>query len=154
MAFKSVIKQNKVVDDNNVNQLFVADNTADYYDGQAVTIASWVVAPVTDADEIVLWICCCDRHNDTLENDFKVNVRQPRTWDTFLIKTDFDLEQANIGTYYGIVPEEDDDSNLTGWYLISTDGTVKQWRLVTILWTRYWEFEFERYVEPAVEEGE
>jgi hypothetical protein len=40
MAFKSVIKQNKVVDDNNVNQLFTADNTADYYDGQAVTIAS------------------------------------------------------------------------------------------------------------------
>lgn len=149
MAFKSVIKQNKVVDDNNVNQLFVADNTADYYDGQAVTLDAdtWTVAPVTDADEVIFWLCCCDRHNDTLENDFKVNVRQPRTWDTFLIKTDFDLEQANIGTYYGIVPEEDDDSNLTGWYLISTNGTQKQWRLISILWDRYGEFEFQRYEE-------
>lgn len=147
MAFKSVIKQNKVVDDNNVNQLFVADNTADYYDGQALTIDSWVVAPVEDEAEVVFGISCCDRESDTLESDYKINVRQPRTWDTFLIKTDFDLEQANIGTYYGIVPEEDDDSNLTGWYLISTDGTVKQWRLISILWTRYGEFEFQRYTE-------
>ena len=32
----------------------------------------------------------------------------------------------------------------TGWYLISTTWTQKQWRLVSILWTRYGEFEFER----------
>ena len=150
MAFKSVIKQNKVVDDNNVNQLFVADNTADYYDGQALTIASWVVAPVEAEDDVVFGISCCDRVHDTLENDYKINVRQPRTWDTFLIKTDFDLAQANVGTYYGIIPEEDSDSNPTGWYLISTDWTSKQWRLISILWTRYGEFEFERVEEPSI----
>ncbi len=144
MAFKSVIKQNKVVDDNNVNQLFVADNTADYYDGQALTIDSWVVAPVTDEAEVVFGISCCDRVHDTLESDYKINVRQPRTWDTFLIKTDFDLAQANIGIYYGIIPEEDAASNPTGWYLISTTWTQLQWRLISILWTRYGEFEFER----------
>lgn len=153
MAFKSVIKQNKVVDDNNVNQLFVADNTKDYYDGQAVTLDAdtWLLAPAVDADEVIFWLCCCDRPNDTLENDYKINVRQPRTWDTFLIKTDFDLEQANIGTYYGIVPEEDDDSNLTGWYLISTDWTQKQWRLISILWDRYGEFEFQRFTNVDAE---
>ena len=153
MAFKSVIKQNKVVDDNNVNQLFVADNTADYYDGQALTLDSdtWLVAPVVDEAEVVFWISCCDRVSDTLESDYKINVRQPRTWDTFLIKTDFDLAQANVGTYYGIIPEEDSDSNPTGWYLISTTWTCKQWRLISILWTRYGEFEFERVEEPEVE---
>lgn len=144
MAFKSVIKQNKVVDDNNVNQLFLADNTKDYYDGQALTIDSWVVAPVEDEAEVVFGICCCDRPNDTLESDYKINLRQPRTWDTFLLKTDFDLADSNIGTYYGIIPELDTDSNPTGWYLISTTWTQLQWRLISILWTRYGEFEFER----------
>ena len=149
MAHKAVIKQNKVVDDNNVNQAFLADNTADYYDGQALTIDSWVVAPVADADEVVLWICTCDRPSDTLESEFKLNLRQPRTWDTFLLETDFDLEAANIGTYYGIIPEEDDNNDPTGWYVISTTGTQLQWRLISILWTRCGEFEFERtpYVE-------
>lgn len=151
MAFKSVIKQNKVVDDNNVNQLFVADNTVDYYDGQALTIASWVVAPVEDKAEVVFGISCCDRVSDTLESDYKINVRQPRTWDTFLIKTDFDLAQANVGTYYGIIPEEDSSNNPTGWYLISTTWTCKQRRLISILGTRYGEFEFERVEEPTVE---
>lgn len=150
MAFKSVIKQNKVVDDNNVNQLFVADNTVDYYDGQALTIASWVVAPVESEAEVVFGISCCDRVSDTLESNYKINVRQPRTWDTFLIKTDFDLAQANVGTYYGIIPEEDSSNNPTGWYLISTTWTCKQRRLISILGTRYGEFEFERVEEPTV----
>lgn len=144
MAFKSVIKQNKVVDDNNVNQLFLADNTEDYYDWQALKIASGEVAPVDDAWDVVFGISCCDRASDTLESEYKINVRQPRTWDTFLIKTDFDLADANVGTYYGIIPELDSDSNPTGWYLISASGTSLQWRLITVLWERYGEFEFER----------
>lgn len=144
MAFKSVIKQNKVVDDNNVNQLFLADNTEDYYDWQALKIAGGEVAPVDDEADVVFWICCCDRESDTLESDYKINARQPRTWDTFLIKTDFDLADANVGTYYGIIPELDSDSNPTGWYLISTTWTQPQWRLITVLWERYGEFEFER----------
>ena len=144
MAYKSVIKQNKVVDDNNVNQAFLADNTEDYYDGQALTIASGEVAPVAYADDEVFGICCTDRVSDTAESEFKINLRQPRTWDTFLLKTDFDLADANIGTYYGIIPEEDDDSNPTGWYVISTTGTRLQWRLISILWKKYGEFEFKR----------
>lgn len=145
MAHKAVIKQNKVVDDNNVNQAFLADNTADYYDGQAVSITDWVVAPFEGWEgEYVFWICCVDRHSDTLESEFKINVRQPRTWDTFLLETDFDLEEANIGTVYGILPEEDADENPTGWYVASWDATTKQWRLISILWLRCGEFEFER----------
>ena len=79
MAHKAVIKQNKVVDDNNVNQAFLADNTADYYDGQALTIDSGVVAPVSQADDVVFGISCVERPSDTLESAFKVNLRQPRT---------------------------------------------------------------------------
>ena len=89
MAHKAVIKQNKVVDDNNVNQAFLADNTADYYDGQALTISSGVVAPVSDEAEVVFGICCVDRPADELELEYKVFLRQPRTWDTFLLETDF-----------------------------------------------------------------
>lgn len=144
MAHKAVIKQNKVVDDNNVNQAFLADNTADYYDGQALTIDSGVVAPVSQADDVVFGISCVERPSDTLESAFKVNLRQPRTWDTFLLETDFDLDDTLIGTYYGIIPELDSDSNPTGWYVISTTWTQLQWRLISILSTRYGEFEFER----------
>lgn len=151
MAHKAVIKQNKVVDDNNVNQAFLADNTADYYDGQALTIDSGEVAPVSAAADVVFWICTCDRPSDTLESEFKVNLRQPRTWDTFLLETDFDLADSNIGTYYGIIPELDSDTNPTGWYVISTTWTQLQWRLISILWERVGEFEFQRFTNADAE---
>lgn len=151
MAHKAVIKQNKVVDDNNVNQAFLADNTQDYYDWQALTIAGWEVAPVAAAEDVVFWISCVDRPSDTLESDYKVFLRQPRTWDTFLLETDFDLADSNIGTYYGIIPELDTNSNPTGWYVISTTWTQLQWRLISILWERVGEFEFQRFTNADAE---
>lgn len=118
MAHVSKIKQCKHVDDNQVNQLFKADETKEYYQGQALKITSGVVSPVAAASDIVFGICETTRGSS--QYAFEVNVRQPRVGDTYTLETDFDLAATNVGTYYGIIPEEDTDSNPTGGYLIST----------------------------------
>lgn len=130
MAHVSKIKQCKHVDDNQVNQLFKADETASYYQGQALKIENGVVSPVDAADDVVFGICETTRGSS--EYAFEVNVRQPRVGDTYTLETDFDLAASNVGTYYGIIPEEDSDSNPTGGYVISTSGESKQWRLMTV----------------------
>jgi hypothetical protein len=76
MAHVSKIKQCKHVDDNQVNQIFKADETKDYYQGQAVKIASGVVSPVTAVDDVVFGICEEDHESDTYA--FNIHVRQPR----------------------------------------------------------------------------
>lgn len=53
MTHVSKIKQCRHVDDNQVNQLFKADETKDYYQGQALKIDSGVVSPVTAVSDIV-----------------------------------------------------------------------------------------------------
>lgn len=76
MAHVSKIKQCKHVDDNQVNQIFKADETESYYQGQAVKIASGVVSPVTAVDDVVFGICEEDHESDTYA--FNIHVRQPR----------------------------------------------------------------------------
>jgi len=53
MAHVSKIKQCKHVDDNQVNQLFKADETKDYYQGQALKLVDGVVSPVDAVDDVV-----------------------------------------------------------------------------------------------------
>ena len=141
MTHVSKIKQCRHVDDNQVNQLFKADETKDYYQGQALKIDSWVVSPVTAVSDIVFWVC--ETTCDSSAYGFEVNVRQPRVGDTYSLETDFDLAESNVGTYYGIKP----DGN--GGYQISSTWEKKQWRLITVLWVRVGEFEFERYEEAG-----
>lgn len=136
MAHVSKIKQCRQVDDNQVNQLFKADETKDYYQGQALLIEDGVVSPVAAVDDVVFGICETTRGSS--EYGFEVNVRQPRVGDTYTVETDFDLVEANVGTYYGIKP----DGN--GGYQISATWESKQWRLMAVLWPRVGEFEFER----------
>lgn len=141
MAHVSKIKQCRHVDDNQVNQLFKADETKDYYQGQALKIVDWVVSPVEAVSEPVFWISEVTRGSS--EHAFEVNVRQPRVGDTYTVETDFDLAAENIGTFYGIKP----DGN--GGYQVSATWEAKQWRLIAILGPRVGEFEFERYITDA-----
>lgn len=53
MAHVSKIKQCRQVDDNQVNQLFKADETKEYYQGQALKIDDGVVSPVEAVNEPV-----------------------------------------------------------------------------------------------------
>ena len=76
MAHVSKIKQCRQVDDNQVNQLFKADETKDYYQGQALKIVDGVVSPVEAVDEPVFGISEVTRGSS--EHAFEVNVRQPR----------------------------------------------------------------------------
>ena len=57
MAHVSKIKQCRHVDDNQVNQLFKADETKDYYQGQALKIVDGVVSPVDAVSDEVFGIC-------------------------------------------------------------------------------------------------
>lgn len=141
MTHVSKIKQCRHVDDNQVNQLFKADETKDYYQGQALKINSWVVSPVTAVSDIVFWVC--ETTCSSSAYGFEVNVRQPRVGDTYTLETDFDLAAANVWTYYGIKPDGH------GGYQISSTWEKKQWRLITVLGTRVGEFEFERYEEAG-----
>lgn len=141
MAHVSKIKQCKHVDDNQVNQIFKADETESYYQGQAVKIASGVVSPVDAVDDVVFGICEEDHESDTYA--FNIHVRQPRVGDTYTIETDFDLAATAVGTYYGIKPTSN------GGYQVSASGESKQWRLITVLGTRVGEFEFERVVNNS-----
>lgn len=100
MAHVSKIKQCRQVDDNQVNQLFKADETKDYYQGQALKIVEGIVSPVEDVDEPVFGIC--EETRGSSEYAFNVTVRQPRVGDTYTVETDFDLDEDNIGTFYGI----------------------------------------------------
>ena len=100
MAHVSKIKQCRQVDDNQVNQLFKADETKDYYQGQALKIDDGVVSPVEDVDEPVFGIC--EETRGSSEYAFNVIVRQPRVGDTYTVETDFDLDEDNVGTFYGI----------------------------------------------------
>ena len=103
MAHVSKIKQCRQVDDNQVNQLFKADETKDYYQGQALKIVDGVVSPIEDVDEVVFGIC--EETRGSSEYAFNVTVRQPRMGDTYSLETDFDLDVDNVGTYYGIKPD-------------------------------------------------
>lgn len=141
MAHVSKIKQCRHVDDNQVNQLFKADETKDYYQGQALKIVDGVVSPVDAVDDEVFGICEVTRGSS--EYWFEVNVRQPRMGDTYSVETDFDLTDANVGTFYGIKPDGQ------GGYQVSATWEKKQWRLITVLGPRVGEFEFERYITDA-----
>lgn len=103
MAHVSKIKQCRQVDDNQVNQLFKADETKDYYQGQALKIVDGVVSPVAAVSDEVFGICEETRGSSAYA--FNVIVRQPRVGDTYSVETDFDLAEANIGTFYGIKPD-------------------------------------------------
>ena len=136
MAHVSKIKQCRQVDDNQVNQLFKADETKEYYQWQALKIDDGIVSPVEDVDEVVFGIC--EETRGSSEYGFNVTVRQPRMGDTYTVETDFDLDEDNVGTYYGIAPDGE------GGYQISATWESKQWRLMAVLGPRVWEFEFER----------
>lgn len=112
MAHVSKIKQCRQVDDNQVNQLFKADETKEYYQGQALKIDDGIVSPIEDVDEVVFGIC--EETRGSSEYSFNVTVRQPRMGDTYSLETDFDLDEDNVGTYYGIKPDGE------GGYQIST----------------------------------
>ena len=144
MVYVAKIKQCRHVDDNQVNQIFKADETESYYQGQALTLDETygVVKPVSAASDVVFGIC--EEDHESSEYDFNVHVRQPRLGDTYTIETDFALDQAHIGQYFGIIPDTDDDSDPTGGYIISTDGTSKQFKLVEIYGDYVGEFEFNR----------
>lgn len=142
MVYVSKIKQCRHVDDNQVNQLFKADETKEYYQGQALTIANGIVAPVDDESDVVFGIC--EEDHESSEYGFNVNVRQPRMGDTYTIETDFALAQAHVGTTFGIIPETDDEDEPTGGYIVSSTGTSKQFKLVAILGEYVGEFEFIR----------
>ena len=138
MAHVSKIKQCRQVDDNQVNQLFKADETKDYYQGQALKMVEGVVSPVEDVDEPVFWIC--EETRGSSEYAFNVTVRQPRVGDTYTVETDFDLDEDNVGTFYGIKATDN------GGYQVSSTWETKQWRLMAVLGPRVGEFEFERYI--------
>jgi len=141
MAHVSKIKQCRQVDDNQVNQLFKADETKDYYQGQALKIVEGVVSPVEDVDEPVFGIC--EETRGSSEYAFNVIVRQPRVGDTYSVETDFDLDEDNVGTFYGI------KATTNGGYQVSATWEKKQWRLIAVLGPRVGEFEFERYITDA-----
>ena len=141
MTHVAKIKQCRHVDDNQVNQLFKADETSNYYQGQALTIDDGVVAPVKAVDEAVFGICETTRESDSYA--FEVTVRQPRMGDTYTIETDFNLASTDVGTFYGIAPDGH------GGYVVSASGEAKQFRLMAVLGPRMGEFEFNRYVTDA-----
>ena len=141
MAHVSKIKQCRQVDDNQVNQLFKADETKEYYQGQALKIDDGVVSPVEAVNEPVFWIC--EETRGSSEYAFNVIVRQPRVGDTYSVETDFDLDEDNVGTFYGI------KATTNGGYQVSATWEKKQWRLIAVLGPRVGEFEFERYITDA-----
>ena len=94
MAHVSKIKQCRQVDDNQVNQLFKADETKDYYQGQALRIVDGVVSPVEEVDDVVFGIC--EETRGSSEYSFNVIVRQPRMGDTYTVESDFDLEEESV----------------------------------------------------------
>ena len=140
--FKSVLKQNKVSSENNVNNIYRADPTQSYYPGQALKMddATGLVKPVSAVGDKVFGICETEMDATTLDPKFEVVVRQPRQYDTYKIVSDFKLTQAHVGDAFGIIPE----SGATGGYVVSASGTSKQFVLVTILSDNLGEFEFNK----------